>query len=199
MTNRMVNDNANASPHISLSGCLLVAAPDWQNEVFQRTVCMVVHHGPQGAIGIVLNRGMQAESKALLQHLAGEQGHPRSGLLHFGGPHSGPVVALHNCNAFAEFESAEGVYVAAQIQNLRALISTPEEACAVKIMVGQADWAAGQLDHEFQQGRWLPLPVTPELVFADDHRMWPQAMLRIGDCFVAGLTGAIQPPNLQAN
>lgn len=195
MTNRIVHHDASTPTSVSLSGCLLVAAPNRENSVFERTVCMIVHHDQQGAIGIVLNRGFPHEASTLMQQIAGSHQSQRSGLLHFGGPHSGPVVALHNCDAFAEYQSADGVYLAAQIQNVRALVTSPNDACDVKIMVGQADWQAGELDREFEQGLWLPLPVTSQLVFADDQQMWPSAMRRVGDHYLANLTGAILPEN----
>jgi putative transcriptional regulator len=160
---------------------------------------MIVHHDRQGAVGIVLNRGFPHEASALMQHIAGSEQSKRRGLLHFGGPHSGPVLAVHNCGDFAEYQSAEGVYLAAQIHNVRALVSTPDDACNVKIMVGQADWKAGELDREFKQGYWLPLPVTPQLVFADEQQMWPIAMRRVGDHYLADMTGAILPKNVLLN
>ncbi|MEO8271165.1 MAG: YqgE/AlgH family protein, partial [Aureliella sp.] len=110
--------------------------------------------------------------------------------INFGGPQAGPVVAVHDRRELAEFTSAEGVYFAAQIQNLKQLAASPTDEAQVKIIVGQADWRSGELDRQFAEGKWLPLPVSSGLVFADDSEMWPRAMHRVGDLVVASMSGA---------
>lgn len=194
----------NPTPTMNFAGSLLVAAPDWQDQLFARTVCLVVHHSPQRAIGVVLNRHLPIPAKQLWQTLAGEAGEkngiPRDAAIHFGGPQAGPVVALHNRQELAEFTSGEGVYLAAQIQNLQRLLSSPTSDSQVKIIVGQADWHAGELDLQFSQGRWLPLPVSAALVFADDRSMWRRAIADIGNLFMLDVTGArVCPTNILTN
>jgi putative AlgH/UPF0301 family transcriptional regulator len=66
--------------------------------------------------------------------------------------------------------------------------------------VGQADWGAGQLDQQFSEGRWLPLPVSAKLVFADHQQMWPKAIREVGNRYVAGIAGAHgQPDDILSN
>lgn len=181
-------------PIYNLSGHLLVAAPDWKHELFGRVVCLVVHHSAQGAIGVVLNRHLALPTDALLQKLAGDAPVRRSAAIHFGGPQAGPVVAVHDRADLAEFTSAEGVYLAAQIQNLRQLVVSSDSDTQVKIMIGQADWGAGELDYQFAEGKWLPLPVSSKLVFADDSEMWQRAMHGVGDMVLASLVEASVRP-----
>ncbi len=187
-------------PTTNLAGCLLVAAPNWQHALFGRAVCLVARHTAQGAIGVVLNRQLPVPAVDFWKQLAPDQAVRSDTRLHFGGPQAGPVVAVHNCQALAEFTSAEGVYFAAQIQNLQQLVGSLEEDTQVKIIVGQADWGAGELDREFADGKWLPLPVSSDLVFADDSEMWGRAMHGVGDLVVANLTGArIRPTDILTN
>jgi len=195
--------NRLASPsNFSLAGCLLVAAPSRQDELFAQSVCLIVHHDGQGAIGVVLNRPLPADVPSLWQQLAG----PKStnvGTLHFGGPDAGPVVAVHNAQRYAEFESGEGVYFAAQVQNLQALVSAVQQTAPgsldLKIIVGQAAWKAGQLEKEFQAGEWLPLPVMANVVFADEHQMWQLAVRQFGNLMISQLTGAVPPAEILSN
>lgn len=187
-------------PSYNLSGHLLVASPDWQHEFFGRAVCLVVHHSAQGAIGVVLNRHLAMPTSELLQKLAGDEPVRRSAAIHFGGPQAGPVVAVHDRADLAEFTSAKGVYLAAQIQNLRQLVVSSDSDTQVKIMIGQADWGAGELDLQFAEGKWLPLPASPQLVFADDSEMWHRAMHGVGDMLVTSLVGArICPEHVLTN
>lgn len=187
------------SPKYNLAGFLLVAAPSWQHEHYGQSVCLVVHHSPERAIGVVLNRHLPVPAGELWQKLAGDKP-VRTAAINFGGPQAGPVVAVHDRRELAEFTSAEGVYFAAQIQNLKQLAASPTDEAQVKIIVGQADWGAGELDRQFADGNWFPLPVSSGLVFADDSEMWPRAMHRVGDLVVASMSGArVQPADVLTN
>src|SRR5271165_4332509 len=55
-------DEAQARP--SLAGQLLVAAPGMDDPRFERTVILIVEHGPDGALGIVINKPKQADRRA---------------------------------------------------------------------------------------------------------------------------------------
>ncbi len=188
------------SPTHNLAGHLLVASPDWQHGLYGRTVCLVVHHSSQRAIGVVLNRHLPMPAGELWQKLAGDKPVRSTAAVHFGGPQAGPVVAVHDRRDLAEFTSAEGVYIAAQIHNLQQLVASPTGEAQVKIIVGQADWGSGELDRQFAEGNWLPLPVSSGLVFAEDSEMWPRAMHRVGDLVVATMSGArVNPPDVLTN
>lgn len=198
-TNRLADQPNAASLAVNLEGCLLVAAPQRKSEPFARAVCLVVHHSEDGAVGIVLNKSLDQKAAGLWQQLAGNSQEFRKGLLHFGGPKSGPVVALHNCERLAEYTSADGVYFAAQAQTLKELVKSESDQCDVKILVGQADWKAGELEDEFEAGKWLPLPVSPKLVFADEHQMWVQAMREVGNQVISSMTHAPMPVDVLMN
>jgi putative AlgH/UPF0301 family transcriptional regulator len=115
------------------------------------------------------------------------------------------VIAVHSHEPLAEYTSARGVYFAAQVENLRALLnlvqeqSEPHES-TLKIIVGQANWEARQLDAEFAAGCWLPLPVSSKVVFADKNTMWQQAMREVGNLYVAAIAGCgVLPPSVLVN
>ncbi|MCA9190169.1 MAG: YqgE/AlgH family protein [Planctomycetales bacterium] len=178
---------------LSLRGTLLVASPNVSTGPWQRAVCLLVHHSEQGAIGVCLNRTIQSSPKFWkeLFGLSSEKLTPKS--LHFGGPQAGPVVAIHDCQEFAEYTGGDGVYVAAQVASLRSLVSKTE--AEVRIFVGQANWGPGQLEQELGDEIWLPVPVSPQIVFADEQKMWVQAMRIIANSFVARICGVKIVPN----
>jgi putative transcriptional regulator len=179
-------------------GCMLVAAPEWSSEMYSRTVCLLVHHCQQGSVGIVLNRSFVHPADDLWKHLSGKNS-PTSRPLHFGGPMSGPVIALHNRQELAEVTPADGVYIAAQLAHLQQLVELADES-EVRFIVGQASWEPGQLETELREGKWYPIPVTPKLVFASDDEMWVRAMRDIGNRYVVAICGATgQPASLLLN
>lgn len=180
---------------VSLTGHLLVAAPDWVHPTFSRSVCLIVRHDTGGAVGIILNRSLEFDPKVLWQQLAGENSSAPKAEIHSGGPQSGPVVALHSQANLAEYTSGEGVYLAAQLPNLRQLVKTVQKPTQLKIIVGQADWPAGQLEQEFFGGNWSALPVSRDVVFCDADQMWWRAIREIGNRFVTTISGAHGQPN----
>ena len=106
---------------------------------------------------------------------------------------SGPVIALHNQPELAEYTTVDGVYVAARLDNLQRLVQSYDQA-EVRIIVGQATWQPGELEVELRDGKWLPMPVSPQLVFSSEDEMWARAMRQIGNHFVASITGSTGQP-----
>lgn len=194
-TNRLSNTNT-----ISLQGCLLAADRNWQDPMYSGSVCLIIHHSNQGAIGIFLNRRIGIPIGEFLSKLEGATPGDTKASLHFGGPQAGPVVAIHRRQDLAEFMPSEGVYMAAQVEHLNTLLKSADKGSDVRLIIGQANWAAGELDKQFSEGRWIPLPVTPELVFCDEDRMWADALADAGNRFVLDLVGChSQPDDLLAN
>lgn len=181
-------------------GCILVASPNWSSEMYGRSVCLLVHHGKEGSVGVFLNRSIAEPPAELWKHLAGENATARSQRrLHFGGPMSGPVIALHNLPELAEYTPVDGVYVAAQLESLQQLIQS-QDAVEVRIIVGQATWRPGELENELRDGKWLPISATPQLVFCSEDEMWTRALRQIGNHFVVAISGASgQPASLLLN
>ena len=147
-------------------------------------------------MGLVLNKSLDAEVGGLWKFLnaSPDANHPS---VRFGGPVSGPILALHNQAQCAEASAAAGVYVAAHLDKLQQLVSADEGE--VRIVVGQAVWKSGQLEQEIAEGAWLPIPATPKIVFANVDEMWRQSMREVGNRYVAALAGAQAPSDVRWN
>lgn len=175
----------------SLTGNLLVAATSLDSEVFARSVCLVVHHDEDGAIGLLLNRPLKPQPTELLSLLGahGPYGGDRSsGTIHFGGPLSGPVVALHALPALAEAETLSGIYVAAQKEHLEQLLNQSTEP--MRLIVGHAGWSPGQLETEIAAGSWHVSPASTEIIFSSDEAMWAHSLRHACGRSVARWVGA---------
>lgn len=196
MSNRFISK---AAPIPNLTGHLLVASPQREDPAFGRSVCLVVHHSQQGAIAVVLNREFRKDARDIWEHIVGVEKEYEAGLLHVGGPESGPVVALHSSEQYAEIETGDGVFFAAQVQNLQALLHAKPRDSKVKILVGQAVWQPGQLEEEFEAGQWAVLPISSNVVFADDQIMWERAMREIGNRFLESIVGNAAPDDILCN
>ncbi len=98
------------------------------------------------------------------------------GTLHFGGPLSGPVVAIHQNSQYGEAETGDGIYVAAQKQHLEDLVR--RRPGPYRLIVGHLGWESGQLEAEIEAGIWHVLPATTDAVFSSANEMWPRLIRR---------------------
>ncbi len=114
------------------------------------------------------------------------------GTVHFGGPMSGPVVAVHGSSEFAEAETGCGIYVAAQKPNLEALVRRHE--APYRLIVGHIGWQHDQLQAEVDSGVWHIAPATTDAVFGADQDMWPRLIRRATARSVANWIGTTDVP-----
>ncbi len=180
------------SPRISLAGSLLVASPGTQDPVFARSVCIVVEHTPTQTIGIMLNRRLEMDSNALLEQLLEGATKPANSVtyVNFGGPQSGPVLAIHDNQQLAEGGNSQGVYLSAQTNLLKKIAQTTPNHC--RLFIGHAVWQVSQLETEIINGDWHVLAAVPELVFADEHTMWALGIQVVGNSIIQAATGLPQ-------
>ena len=121
---------------------------------------------------------------------------PASGSLHFGGPLSGPVVAIHASSEYAEAETGPGIYVAAQKHHLEYLVR--HHPVPYRLIVGHLGWTGEQLRTEISRGLWHVLPATPDLVFAAEGDLWPRLIRRATAASLADWLGTPDVPDAAA-
>ena len=108
-------------------------------------------------------------------------------MLHFGGPLSGPVVAVHQMSQYAEAETGDGIYVAAQKHHLEDLLKRNSDNC--RVIVGHLGWQAEQLEQEIAAGIWHIIPATVDDVFISARDMWSRVIRRATSNSVARWIG----------
>ncbi len=182
-------ETAKEDERVSLAGYLLVASPEMADPVFSHTVCLVVEHTAKHAIGVVLNKPMTLDPKPLWTELFQSGSKPEVTLSHFnfGGPKSGPILAIHSDSSLAEGGNNQGVYLSAQVETLRKLASTTP--AHMRWIIGHANWGPSQLETEIVDGAWRLVPATPNLVFANETEMWEDAIRWIGRSIIHDITG----------
>lgn len=170
-------------PTLDLTGLLLVAAPRVENPLFANAVCLVVSHGSDGSSGIVLNRPFSATDHEIGNLLKNELGLSNDRLeLHFGGPFSGPVVAIHDQPEFAEAGNDQGVYLAAnsELLNKLAVCTQSKQDSHYRIFLGRMGWKPGELEASLRNETWSLMPSLPDVVFAPQYEMWGRARHWVG-------------------
>lgn len=168
-----------------LTGQFLIAMPHMPDERFARSVIFVCEHGPEGAMGLVINKAIPSVTfPELLGQLGVSASAPIDGVrVHFGGPvETGRGFVLHS----PEFERDgtvmvnDDVRLTATIDILRA-IAEGQGPRDMIMALGYADWGPGQLDTEIQANGWLNVAAASEILFDEDlDAKWERAIATLG-------------------
>lgn len=161
------------------TGRLLVATPQIEEGVFRRSVVLVLHHGDDGAQGLVLNRPIEADIDAVLP---GWEEHASSPATMFQG---GPVQldsALGLVAVPGDSPEPTGVRrlfgaVALVDLDTQPSLVVPEVA-GLRIFAGYAGWSPGQLEGEIETGSWYVVPAESGDIFTDTPDTLWRAVLR---------------------
>lgn len=155
------------SPDELGAGLFLVASPDIADPRFAETVILLVEHSVQGSHGLIVNRRTSTTATEFFPDF--DAAASRQHLIHVGGP-----VALGNFAYLyraGELEPAgkavlDDVYFHADIALLKRLMATP--GMPLRIFLGYAGWAPGQLQWELQHGDWKLAAADADDIFRDN-------------------------------
>lgn len=168
-----------------LTGRLLVAVPRPASEVldgdvFDRSVVLVLHHDPDGAHGLILNRPLSAEVDSVLPGWQEHVSDPDH--IFQGGP-----VSLDTALALASSPNGEdeslGIRGLFGDMFLVDLDAPPPIVAPVvtglRIYAGYAGWAGGQLEGEIEAGMWFVVDaLTTDAFTGDPAELWPRVLRR---------------------
>jgi putative transcriptional regulator len=160
----------------SLEGQFLVAMPGMEDERFAESVILLVGHGEEGAMGLVVNHELANLRFAdILDEL--DLGDPdavirlpdtiRERAVMRGGPvEKGRGFVLHSPDYHSgnTYKVTDGIGLTATLDVLRAMAFGPAPRAAL-FALGCCGWSPGQLEREIAENGWLTVPFTPELVF----------------------------------
>ena len=150
--------------------------PDMGDERFAESVILLVGHGEEGAMGLVVNHELANLRFAdILDEL--DLGDPdavirlpdsiRQRAVMRGGPvERGRGFVLHSSDYQSgnTYPVTPGVSLTATLDILRAMAFGPAPRSSLFVL-GCCGWSAGQLEDEIGNNGWLTAPFTPELVF----------------------------------
>ncbi len=156
----------------SLRGKLLIASPGL-TDFFRRAVVLVLAHGKEGALGVVLNRASDTLVDEAVPDLADLV--DDDAVLHVGGP-VGPqsVIAL---GAFDDPDDAASMVVG-DIGVVDPNVRRPALR-AIRVFAGHAGWAPAQLEEELEQDSWI-VETTRMTDPFEEGDLWSAALGRKG-------------------
>ena len=163
-------------------GVFLVAAPAVRDPNFRQTVVLLCEHGPEGALGVVVNRPTGMLLSEVIPHVPVLEGQRQA--LFCGGPvEPNQVIMLYRLyEPPTEIHHVfDGVYLGGDLEVLQRVLVSPTGEDSVRAFLGYSGWAPGQLEMEMKTGSWLILPGDPTVIFQrDPGRLWPDLMRTLG-------------------
>lgn len=161
------------------TGRLLVATPLIGDPHFERTVVLLLAHGPTGAYGVVLNRPTEVLVGDVVPEWSALVTAP--GVVFVGGPVDREAtigLALAGDRAAADpFEVVVGPAALVDLQEPPERHDGPVEG--LRVFAGSAGWAPGQLEDELADGAWWPVDAEPgDLVIEEPQRLWAVVLRR---------------------
>ena len=161
---------------------LLVAVPQMVEPGFSNSVILILEHGSEGSMGLVLNQmtDLDVDEFCKSQDMrytgpAGEmvcQGGPvqtdRAFILHSGekkGPETEDVI--------------DGVRFSYSMESLK--IVTEAKPDDFRVFLGYAGWGPHQLADEMATGAWLLTPANRQLIFETEPKLlWDSTLRQMG-------------------
>jgi putative transcriptional regulator len=163
-------------------GRLLVATPRLADPNFSRTVVLLLAHGDQGALGLVLNRPSDTELSSPLPQWEELASGP--GVVFVGGPVVGGTICLARVRS--EIGVPDDAYLPLQgtlgtvdLEADPALVAPWVEE--LRVFAGYAGWGPSQLEGEIDEGAWWVTESLPEDAFSvDPADLWRTVLRRQG-------------------
>lgn len=160
-------------------GVFLVASPYLLDPNFRETVVLLCDHGPDGTLGLVVNRPSRVRLEEALPAVPALRGtgYP----LFIGGPVQPRAVLLLlklKEPPAATTPVLEGVYLGGDPELIEKMLSTARPGETFRAYAGYAGWAPGQLESEMAVGSWATVKADPAAIFDGDAGTLWEDMIR---------------------
>jgi putative transcriptional regulator len=155
-------------------GKFLVASRELIDLNFSQSVVLLIEYGPNGAMGLIINRPTEVRLKEVLPDM--EEFAYQGEALFVGGPVARNQL-LMLLRSGREIEGThlvfEDVYASTSRTVLEEMVNHSGAGESLRVYAGYAGWAPGQLDQEFARGDWHVLRADKETVFEkESSQIW---------------------------
>jgi putative transcriptional regulator len=154
---------------------LIVARRDLPDSNFADSIVLVMNNLGPGPVGIIINRPMPIPVSRLFPDI--ERLAQARDKVYFGGPIDfGSVWFLFHAAAPPEhaIRACDGVYLSADRELLLQLLGRNKPMDSLRIFLGHAGWAPGQLEAEIERHDWTSKRAEMETIFSGkSEHPWP--------------------------
>ena len=175
----MAGEPEEPKEHSKVEPLFLIAIPQLGDPNFARSVVLLLHHGADGALGLVINAptemtlGAFAKEHSLPCHSANKE----RPILRGGPVEPSRGWILHGDESVEERQDVlPGLCVSGSIGTLNGLLA--DGAKPFRLMLGYAGWGAGQLESEMEHGSWITVEASAKHVLETPPATCWDAVLR---------------------
>lgn len=160
------------------AGVLLIAHPHLEDPNFRHAVVLICQHGPEGTVGLILNRPTEVPLSRALPDIPALHG--TSFRLFAGGPvqPTGILFLLQMDEQPPNTRPVlDRIYWGGNVEALARVIEGGKPTETFRAYAGHAGWAPGQLESEMAGGAWATLPAEAATIFTvNPELMWSQML-----------------------
>ncbi len=160
-------------------GKFLVASRRLSDPNFSETVVLLIEYGPDGAMGLVINRPSNVKLSTVFPDVKALK--QRKDMVYVGGPVAGNQMLMlirSNQTPAAAKPVIDNVYMSASWEVLEGLIKKGSAEQPFRLYAGYAGWAPNQLDFERTRGDWHVLQADADSIFSLDPKALWQDLIR---------------------
>jgi putative transcriptional regulator len=165
-----------------LAPCFLVAVPQLGDPNFVRGVVLILEHGDEGSMGLIINRPSNLDIGTFCGSQSMQFNGDPTRLVFQGGPvQTDRAFILHaSHHKGPETENVfESLKLSYSLESLKLIVEDPPDD--LRIYLGYAGWGPGQLAEEITQGAWLVSNANTDLVFGENaDGIWERALRDMG-------------------
>ena len=162
----MALENTPGHPALA-QGILLIAGKNLVDPIFARTVVLITEHDANGTTGLVLNRRTNISPGHALPQLGEFAAHLDP--IHLGGP-----VAANHIRLLVKSDHVpqgaklvvDHIFLVDSMETLRQLDPESNNQDNIRVYMGFAGWAPGQLETELVRGDWHTWPAGNAIIFS---------------------------------
>ncbi len=162
---------------MSLAGRILVARPDLEDPRFNATLMLLLEHGSEGALGVVINRPSKLELADAFPDWEDMGADPN--VVFAGGPVDRDALIALGRPAQMDGDLVLGAHPV-DLDDQPALVEA-SGVSAIRVFAGYAGWDAGQLEGEIANDDWWVVEATIDDLFTGDpDGLWARVLRRQG-------------------
>ncbi len=168
-------ENPSKQDLVPEKGIFLVATAGMQDPRFRRSVVLLLEHGENGTLGLIVNKVTEISLPQVLPDL--KDSGQESNLLFFGGPVGldGILFLTRNAEPPERAEHVmEDVYYSGDRNLLEEFLEQNKGAGELRVFLGNSGWSPGQLAAEIAEGAWRLVRGDSDTLFGKDlDDIWP--------------------------
>lgn len=156
------------------AGMVLIANPSLTDPNFAETVVLICQAGPDGTMGLILNRPSEIPLTKALPSIQSPEGESHKVFL------GGPVQPQGLLMLFQRTEQPgntrhvfDRIYWGGNPKMIERMLTQPKADERFRVYAGHAGWAPGQLQAEIVTGAWTTAVADPASVFTENpETLW---------------------------